>query len=64
MLEKNSSVILTRDEITQIANGNVPGRLSATWGFTLEQLRDILDEGNYTIASWTHIDPDTEGPHT
>lgn len=56
-MEKNSSVVLTADEIVEIAHGLLPLRLSQTWGFSLEELRAIIDAGTYTITSWSPGDP-------
>lgn len=63
-MEKNSSVILTQAEVDDIKAGKVPARLSATWRFTLPELESIIEQGKYTVTSWTHSEPGTEGSAT
>lgn len=60
-MEKNSSIVLTTDEVKQIEEGKIPFRISSTWGFTLDELRVIISSGNYTATSWTASEPGTEG---
>ena len=60
-MEKNSSVVLTQDEIKQINNNEGPSRLQATWGFTIEELQAILKSGNFTTMAWSISEPGTEG---
>jgi len=60
-MEKNSSLILTTDEVKQVSEGKIPNRIAATWGFTLEELRSIIASGTYTVTSWTTSESGTEG---
>jgi hypothetical protein len=60
-MEKNSSVVLTKQEVEEVSKGNIPMRIAATWGFTLEELRSIISSGTYTVTSWSTSEPGTEG---
>lgn len=60
-MEKNSSVVLTSDEIKEIRdNHRIPARITATWGFTLEELTAIINAGTYTVTSWSSPESGTE----
>lgn len=44
MLEKNSHVVLTEDDINQYNNGIVSDRVKQTWNIhTLEELRGLIE---------------------
>jgi hypothetical protein len=60
-MEKNSSVVLTKDEVEQVKAGKIPMRIAATWGFTLEELTAIINAGTYTVTSWEASLPGSEG---
>lgn len=63
-MEKNSSVILTPGEVEEVKAGRVPARLSATWRFTLDELKSIIESGNYSVTSWIPAEPGTESSST
>lgn len=50
MLEKNSSPVLTNDDIETYNRGEVSDRVKEIWGLTFEQLRDIIESHNYKKA--------------
>lgn len=44
MLEKNSHVVLTEDDISQYNNGIVSDRVKQTWNiYTIEELRGLIE---------------------
>ena len=60
MIEKSSSVVLTSDEVQQISDDKIPPRIAATWGFTLAELKAIIEAGTYTKTSWSSPEAGTE----
>jgi hypothetical protein len=51
MLEKSSTVVLTEQDINDYKLGLVTDRVKQTWGFTLEQLKEIVDKKDYKIIN-------------
>lgn len=49
-MEKNSSVILTKDDLAQYDRGLVSDRLVQTWGFTFSELKNIVESGAYKLV--------------
>ena len=50
MLEKNSSVVLTDDDLKEYKEGRVSKRVRETWEFSLEELKEVVESGNYNIT--------------
>lgn len=48
MLEKNSTIALTKDDLKQYNQGLVSDRLKQLWQLTFPELKEIVDNGNYT----------------
>lgn len=48
MLEKNGAVVLTSDDLDMYNRGLVSERLQELWGLSLEQLREIVENNNFT----------------
>lgn len=49
MLEKSSTVVLTEQDLADYRLGLVSDRVKQTWGFTLEQLREVVENNNYVL---------------
>ena len=50
MLEKNSSVVLTKDDLDLYNAGKVSDRLRDNWNLTYDDLRKIVESNNYTLV--------------
>lgn len=50
MLEKNGSVLLTREDLDLYNRGLVSKRLQDTWNLDLEALREIVENNNYQLV--------------
>ena len=48
MLEKNSAVVLTSDDLDMYNRGLVSERVQELWSLSLEQLREIVENNNFT----------------
>lgn len=49
MLEKSSTVVLTEQDLADYRLGIVSERVKQTWGFTLDQLREVVENNNYVV---------------
>ncbi len=51
MLEKSGTIVLTTEDLQDLRLGLVSERVKSTWGFTLQQLQEIVKNNNYTIIT-------------
>jgi hypothetical protein len=47
MLEKSGSIVLTQTDLDEFHKGVVSERVKNTWHFTLAQLSEIINSGNF-----------------
>lgn len=47
MLEKNGSVVLTEDDISKYNAGVVSERVRQTWGLSLDELRQVVENKQF-----------------
>ena len=48
MLEKNSTIALTEDDLKEYNLGNVSERVSSLWNLTYPELTEIISNNSYT----------------
>jgi hypothetical protein len=51
MLEKDSKVVLTDDDIVEYRHGRVSDRVKETWGLTFEELQALVSSKQYTAVT-------------
>jgi hypothetical protein len=49
MLEKSAKVILTDSDIKEYNGGTVSDRVQEAWGFSLDELRHVIEAKNFVI---------------
>jgi hypothetical protein len=47
MLEKQGKVVLTDMDIDEYNKGRVSSRVKETWGFSLDDLKDVIETKQY-----------------
>lgn len=47
MLEKQSKVVLTDEDLEAYNRGQVSSRVQETWGFSLDDLKDVIATKQY-----------------
>jgi hypothetical protein len=50
-MEKQGNLLLTNEELTQIKAGILPHRIFETWGLSLNELIDMISNGEYKVMS-------------
>lgn len=50
MLEKSGTIQLTQSDLDLFYKGEISDRVKQTWGFTLEQLRQVIENKDYNIT--------------
>jgi hypothetical protein len=50
MIEKTGQVILTSDDLVQYQKGVVSDRIKNSWDFSLDQLKNIVENHEYRIV--------------
>jgi hypothetical protein len=48
MIEKTGSIVLTEDDIQKYNQGIVSDRIYQTWGLSLEALKDVIEQKQFT----------------
>lgn len=56
MLEKQGRVVLTDDDLEQYNKGQVSSRVKDTWGFSLDDLKDVIASKQYTTIKTKEVD--------
>lgn len=51
MLEKSSTITLTKEEVQQVKVGKNPERLEKDWGLKYNDSRDLVDQGNFVLVN-------------
>lgn len=49
MLEKSAKVVLTDSDIKEYNGGTVSDRVNETWGFSLDELKRVIEDKNFVI---------------
>lgn len=50
-LEKSGTIQLTEDDINSAKSGIVSERVKQTWGLTLEQLQEVVNNNDYNTIT-------------
>jgi hypothetical protein len=50
-LEKSGTIQLTEDDINLARSGMVSERVRQTWGLTLEQLQEVVNNNDYNLIT-------------
>ena len=48
-MEKTGALLLTEDEKRKILSGMLPSRLAENWGYSLDELLNVIKQGNYNL---------------
>lgn len=48
-MEKSGALVLTEDDMAQYREGKVSERITALWQLRIEELRQVVEDENYTI---------------
>lgn len=51
MLEKSSTITLTKEEVKQVKAGENPERLEKDWGLSYNDSRDLVDKGQFVLVN-------------
>lgn len=54
MIEKNSCINLTEEDVSLYNKGLVSDRLKSLWNLDLDSLREIIESHNYTLLKSTN----------
>jgi hypothetical protein len=49
MIEKDSHILLTEDDLREYFDGRVSARLQDLWKFSYEELKKIVEHNNYKV---------------
>lgn len=48
-MEKNGKIVLTPEELKDIREGTLPKRVAEQWGLTIQEARDMVNQGCYSL---------------
>ena len=51
MMEKSGQLVLTDDDLKQYKEGKVSERIVTLWQLKYDELRQIINDGNYTLMN-------------
>jgi len=58
MLEKNGHVVLVDNDLDEFYEGRVSPRVQREWGFTLEELHEVIQSKRYTLGKPEYKTPE------
>lgn len=50
MLEKSGTIILTDEDLKELKEDKVTKRVKDNWGLNLEQLKEVVENNEYTTT--------------
>lgn len=50
MLEKNSTIVLTKNDLDEYHAGVVSVRIQELWGLSYQALADVVEKGDYVLS--------------
>jgi hypothetical protein len=54
MLEKNSQITLTQEDLDLYNQGSVSDRLQQLWSLSFDELRDLIKNNQYSVQGRTN----------